>query len=237
VDPLLLGAGIALLVPLVTRGSYRRILERDWRALELLGLGVVAQLLLDLGAVPERYWSGLGFALLLASYGLLVAFCARNLLARGMAIVLLGILANGLAIAVNHGMPVDVPRSWLADGTYTESVKHHPQRPDDRFIVLTDIIVIPGPVASVVSFGDLIIAVGLVDVAFHTSRARKRRARVAAPAHRALIVFDGPGGPDLDLVAGAGSPARPEPGRSAVERDYARPTTTSRASSTVGSYT
>src|SRR5262249_8918301 len=114
-------------------------------------------------------------ALLVASYALILAFCGRNLIVRGMAVVLIGIAANALAIVVNHGMPVDVPREWIADGTYHPTVKHHARRSDDTLLPLTDIIVLRSPFASVLSFGDLIVAVGIIDVAFHASRPSRRR--------------------------------------------------------------
>ena len=54
-------------------------------------------------------------------------------------------------------------------------MKHHPQQPDDKLRFLSDIIVLKGPFDSVLSFGDLILAVGLCDVAYNASRKPKRR--------------------------------------------------------------
>ena len=59
-------------------------------------------------------------------------------------------------------------------------MKHHPQQPDDKLRVLSDIIVLKEPYDTVLSFGDLILAVGLCDVAYHASRKRKVRRRVTA---------------------------------------------------------
>ena len=59
-------------------------------------------------------------------------------------------------------------------------MKYHPQQPDDKLRVLSDIIVLNGPYDTVLSFGDLILAVGVCDVAYHASRKRKVRRRVTA---------------------------------------------------------
>ena len=93
-----------------------------------------------------------------------------------MAIVLIGVACNATAITVNRGMPVDVPPDWLAKSWVEPTIKHHPQDSDDRLMFLGDIIVLRAPFDAVISFGDLIIAVGLCDVTFHASRKRRRRA-------------------------------------------------------------
>ncbi|HET8601156.1 MAG TPA: hypothetical protein VFL99_12575, partial [Segeticoccus sp.] len=50
------------------------------------------------------------------------------------------------------------------------SVKHRPERPGDLLTVLDDRILMPAPFHELLSFGDLILAVGLVDVCFWASR-------------------------------------------------------------------
>ncbi len=47
-----------------------------------------------------------GYALLVASYVVLVVFAARNLRLAGMVPVLVGLALNGLVVTANHGMPV-----------------------------------------------------------------------------------------------------------------------------------
>lgn len=171
--------GIALLVPLFTRGSYRRLLDTDWRWGGLLFLGLGLQVVLEFVDVPEDRWHDVGFGLLIASYVLVVGFCVANLLKRGMAVVLVGVLCNLVAIAVNQGMPYDPPADWdTAD--ITSTVKHHPQDSDDEVLFLTDIILLPGPAETLISFGDLILAVGLIDLTYQASR-RPRRRRAATP--------------------------------------------------------
>lgn len=185
-NPLLLAVVAALLVPLVTRGSYRRLAAAPWEMPAVLFVGLGLQVLLDLDAVPRERWHDVGFGLLVASYVCIAGFCVVNLDRRGMGVVLVGVLANMAVIVANQGMPVDVPQEWIDDGSYEETVKHHRQEPDDTLLWLSDIILLPAPFDTVISFGDLIIVVGLVDVVYHASRRPRRsgrRARAGSQAH------------------------------------------------------
>jgi hypothetical protein len=168
---------LALLVPAITRGSYARLLDTPWRWNTLLGLGLGVQALLSIVDLPEARWHDVGFGALVASYVMLVAWCGGNAVVRGMTVVLVGVSLNALAITANQGMPVDVPASWARELTVEPSVKHHPQTDDDRLLLLTDIVPVPGPWRTMASFGDLILTVGLCDVAFHASRRGRRRTR------------------------------------------------------------
>jgi hypothetical protein len=169
---------LALIIPAVTGGSYTRLLDVKWRFGPLLFLGLGIQIFLEFYDLPVKYWHNVGFGLLVASYVLVLAFAARNLVIRGMGVVLIGISCNALVIVANQGMPVKIPAAWTADANnewVEPTVKHHPQQPDDRLRFLSDIIVLNEPFDTVISFGDLILAVGLCDVAFHASRKPKRR--------------------------------------------------------------
>jgi hypothetical protein len=95
-----------------------------------------------------------------------------------MAIVTIGIALNTTAIALNQGMPYKV----RGDEEPVVSVKHRPERDGDVLTVLDDRIYIPGPLSESVSFGDLILAVGIVDVVYRASR-RPRRSSRAGAAH------------------------------------------------------
>jgi hypothetical protein len=171
-----IAVAVALVLPLLTGGSYTRLVMTNWRWSALLFCGLGLQLALEFLPIPESRWNDLGYGLLVASYVCIAAFCARNLLLRGMAIVLIGVACNATAITVNRGMPVDVPPDWLAKSWVEPTIKHHPQDSDDRLMFLGDIIVLRAPFDAAISFGDLIIAVGLCDVTFHASRKRRRRA-------------------------------------------------------------
>jgi len=166
---------VALAIPLLTRGSYSRMLNVRWRWGSLLFAGVAIQVVLEFVSIPKAHWHDVGFGLLVASYVLILAFVARNLVLRGMGIVFIGIACNALVITLNQGMPVKFPAEWQNKPWAKATVKHHPQQPDEQLLFLSDIIVLNGPLESIVSFGDLILAVGLCDVAYNASRKPKRR--------------------------------------------------------------
>jgi hypothetical protein len=192
---------VALAIPLLTRGSYGRMLAVQWHYGFVLFLGLALQIVLEYVTIPREHWHDVGFGLLVASYVLILAFAARNLVIRGMGIVFIGIACNALVITLNQGMPFKVPAEWRNESWTQPSVKHHPQQSDDKLRFLSDIIVVKEPFDSVLSFGDLILAVGLCDVAYNVSRKPKRRR--PSPSGRA----DGPADPEA-------APARP-PARSA----------------------
>jgi hypothetical protein len=173
---------VALLVPLLTHGSYKRLLGTDIHWGRFLAAGLAIQIALEFASPPRRYWHNVGFGLLVASYVLVLAFCARNLVLRGMSIVLIGIACNALVIGLNQGMPVKIPPEW-SDQTWTRAtVKHHPQQPGEKLLILSDIIVLKDPWNIVLSYGDLILAVGLCDVAYNASRDPQRRRKKAQRA-------------------------------------------------------
>ncbi len=178
---------VALVIPAVTRGSYARLAAIEWHFGPILALGLAIQIVLEYVTIPKEHWHDLGFGLLVASYVLILAFAARNLVLRGMGIVLIGIACNALVITLNQGMPVKIPAEWQSKSWAQPTVKHHPQQPDDKLRFLSDIIVLKEPFDSVLSFGDLIIAVGLCDVAYNGSRKPKRRGtRKKTPGTRGI---------------------------------------------------
>jgi hypothetical protein len=185
-----LALGIALLVPLVTNGSYRRLLDKPWRSGGFLVAGLGIQLALDLLPFPKARWHDVGYLLLVLSYVFLLCFCGRNVVMRGMSVVLVGVALNALAITVNQGMPVKVPPDWQRDHRIEDSIKHHPRDDGDHLLVITDVIVLRDPFNTVLSFGDLILAVGLCDVTYQASRRSRRRSSRprAAPATAATEI-------------------------------------------------
>ena len=141
---------------------------------------------LEYYTLPRRYWHTLGFGLLVASYVLILAFCARNLVLRGMSIVLIGIACNALVITLNQGMPVKFPPEvaqpvvGAGDGQAPSAAAT-----TSKLLFLSDIIILKHPYDTVMSFGDLILAVGLCDVAYNASRdPRRRRKRRSGHAAR-----------------------------------------------------
>ncbi len=172
----------ALLIPLVTLGSYKRLINTEIHWGWLLGLGLAIQLVLEYYTLPRRYWHSIGFGLLVASYVLILAFCARNLLLRGMSIVLIGVACNALVIVLNQGMPVKFPARLRNESFALATVKHHPRQPGEKLLFLSDTIILMHPYNTVMSFGDLILTVGLCDVAFNVGRDPQRRRRKARQA-------------------------------------------------------
>src|SRR5256714_2725688 len=166
---------LALGLALVTGGRLRNIAATQLRHPSVLAGAVGIQLALEV-LHPTRGVAGqLASALLVVSYVLLLLFCVANFRLRGLAVVAVGIALNGAVITVNHGMPIRAPQAAVERTT-----KHHAERPSDRVTFLGDIILVPALRQSL-SFGDLIMLVGLVDVLFHCSRNPATRRRVASP--------------------------------------------------------
>ena len=174
-------AGIAL--GYAFGGRLSRIGEADLRWLPLLYASAALQFLgAPLGGTP-------GLALVLLSFAGLVVFAAANFHHAGMGVVLVGVLMNFLVIAVNGGMPVRadaIVQAGIADRDELDdldfSAKRHLERDDDALMVLADIVPVPaGPLAQVVSFGDLVMSVGVADLIVHWMRRPKRIATDADP--------------------------------------------------------
>jgi uncharacterized protein DUF5317 len=157
-------AGIALL----TGGSLRHIMETRLRWPWALLLALALQGVIDIFEPWRGGANDIGFGLLVASYALLVGFCLANLKLKGMGVVAIAIALNATVIALNRGMPVRLP----PDTAVTHTVKHHAEVPSDKLVVLGDIIVVG---RRTLSFGDLILAVGLIDVLVHRSRSAPAR--------------------------------------------------------------
>ena len=162
---------LALGVALLSGGTLNKVLETRLRALWALFGALGLQVVLDL------FWSGPGtgvsHVLLAASYVLLIGFCLANVHLKGMSVVAIGIALNALVIVVNGGMPI------RTDPGFRATVKHHAERPSDSLTFLGDIIVLR-PLNQALSFGDLIMLVGLVDLLVHRSRAGAARRRPVA---------------------------------------------------------
>lgn len=172
---LAIAVAVALLIPLLTRGSYTRLFSTRWYWVGFLLAGVGIQLFLEFDSLPRARWDDVGIGLLIASYVCILLFCGRNLVRRGMGIVMIGVACNALVISINTGMPVKLRPEWRNKSWAQPTVKHHPRTSSDKLVFLSDIIVLNRPFEDVLSFGDLILAVGLCDVAYHASRRRKRR--------------------------------------------------------------
>src|SRR5688500_15140863 len=172
---MLVAATVGVLAGLLRGGSIRRIGTAGFRVWSLLGAGVLLQL-------ASAFVGGTaGTALLVTSYVALVGFGAANARVVGMAVVAVGMAANALVIAANGGMPVTgdaIVAAGIVDGDALDGIdfgtKRHLATDDDSILFLADIIPVR-PTREVLSFGDLIIAIGLADVLFHLMRQRPTR--------------------------------------------------------------
>lgn len=165
---------LAVGLALVTGGSLRRLAATELKHPSILAVAVGLQLVLEVVHPTSGTLGHLASALLVVSYVFLLLFCAANLRLRGMAVVMVGIALNGAVITLNSGMPVRAP-----EGAVETTTKHHAERPSDKLTGLSDIILVPALRQSL-SFGDLIMLVGLVDVLFHASRSPVTRRRLAS---------------------------------------------------------
>ncbi len=105
---------------------------------------------------------------LLLSFVLLTIAAVANVGRPGFSLILVGVLANFLVIATNHGMPVSLhavvasaqvdtlPRLLAGDA------RHHLLGSGDRLVFLADVVAIGRPVGAVVSAGDLAMYAGVV---------------------------------------------------------------------------
>jgi type II secretory pathway pseudopilin PulG len=182
-----IAGGVALLIVLVTRGSFEQLLRLPIQSIWLVVLALVIQITLAIVDIPSDRYDDLGIALVMVSYGLLLAFCFVNLRVSMMWLVALGIGLNAVVIGLNQGMPTrdrEVTRSGrTVEEPIERTVKHRPESDDDLLGFLGDKIVVPEPVDEVVSIGDLVIGLGVIAVFYAGSRVRRPDAK--RPSRRA----------------------------------------------------
>jgi hypothetical protein len=163
---------VALLIVPLTGGQFRQLGKIQLRRVWLLFAGLGLQILVEVIDLPRARFDDVGLAILLASYVFIIGFGLSNLLLTGMGVITVGIAMNAFVIALNQGMPYRAPEGETLETT----VKHRPEKTDDILPELGDYIVLGSPANMSISFGDLVIAVGLVDLTFRASR-RPRRSR------------------------------------------------------------
>lgn len=168
----------ALLIVVVTKGSYRRLGRIHFRAMPLLFVALAIQVALEFVDFPKDRIEDLGFAILLLSYVLIFAFCYLNRSMQGMWIMVIGIALNVLVISLNQGMPASdevVQRGGREVHVPIErTVKHKPESSNDLLPFLGDVFSLPGDNV-VFSVGDVVIGLGIIDICFEASRRPRRR--------------------------------------------------------------
>ncbi len=156
-----------------------------WLLLVALGLQVGTTWL------PATDWAeGLGLAMVLISYGLLMVLVLLNRHRTGMWLAGLGVLMNFTVIALNGGMPVLAEAAEVASGfTVTEpdlsgSFKHIILDSGSRLTLLADVIPLRlGSLGQVISLGDVFLAVGLGRFLEQELRRPRRYFKRGAHAH------------------------------------------------------
>ena len=134
-----------------------------WLLLVALGLQVATAWL------PDTSWAeGLGLAMVLISYALLMGLVLLNRRSPGMWLAGLGVLMNFTVIAINGGMPVLAEAAEVASGftisapDLSGTYKHVLLDSSSHLTALADVIPLRiGGVGQVISLGDVFLAVGL----------------------------------------------------------------------------
>jgi uncharacterized protein DUF5317 len=177
---LLLGTVVAVvLVVSLSRGSFSELAALRVRGFWLLALGLGMQAALEFVDLPKNEIETVGYGILMASYACILAFCVANVATAGFGVIAIGIAMNALVIGLNQGMPTK-PIGNDAHGnrvykTVAQTVKHRQTDDDDLLPVLDDRILLPKPADSLVSFGDLVISIGIGELVYFASRSKTRR--------------------------------------------------------------
>ncbi|MDQ6784264.1 MAG: DUF5317 family protein [Actinomycetota bacterium] len=167
----------------VLGGDVRHLTTWRLRSWWLLIPGVAAQI-----AADRWHLAGLDAAIGAGSYLCLLAFVWRNVLLVGMGVVAVGLVANLAVITVDGGMPVH-PAAVVAAGIAAPNQladigyghRHHLESGGDHVTFLDDRLPL-GALHQVLSIGDLILFVGVADVAANlVRRQRRRRVKVMDP--------------------------------------------------------
>jgi Family of unknown function (DUF5317) len=170
---------VAMILVVVTKGSFQRLGRMSFTMLWLLLVALAIQLVLEFVEFPKDRIDDLGFALLLLSYGLIFASCFVNRKVSGMTIIAVGIMLNVIVIVLNQGMPAKddvVTRNGHEVHVPIErTVKHRPREDDDILPFLSDVITLPRFPNQQFSVGDIVISLGVIDLCFEASRRPRRR--------------------------------------------------------------
>jgi uncharacterized membrane protein len=166
----------AALVIIVTRGSFAELGRSHAAAAWLLILGLGIQAALEYVDFPRAEIDTVGYGLLMLSYAFILSFCLANIRTRGFGVIAIGIAMNALVIGLNQGMPTK-PVGDNSQGTriykpVERTVKHRQESSHDLLGVLGDRILFPKPFDTLVSFGDLVIAVGICEFGYYATRSR-----------------------------------------------------------------
>lgn len=155
----------ALAVGWLLGGRLAALADLPVRSWQLLMSALLAQVAGALGVLVGLP-AGPTNTVALVVTGLLVGlFCVRNGVLHGIALIGLGLLANGVVIAVNGAMPVSrhaADRAGVEWRNVVDDARHEPATHDTTLRSLGDIIPVPLPGRpEVVSVGDVFVAAGV----------------------------------------------------------------------------
>lgn len=179
-----LTVAIAALIVLATRGSWTRLIHLPIKGSLFFFAGLSIQIALEYVDFAPNRVETTGYALLMLSYVFLLAFCLVNLPLRGMGVIAFGIALNVIVIGLNQGMPtravgLDAQGNRI-EKPIEQTVKHRPASDDDLLGFLGDEILLPQPFDALISVGDIVLAIGICELAYYGSRTRRRGRRQRA---------------------------------------------------------
>lgn len=175
---ILLAIAIGLVIILLTKGRVSSLLNIQFRYLWAIFGAVGIQVFLEMWSPTDDAEANLAANLFVASFALVVAFCLGNLPIKGMGIMAIGAFLNASVIMLNQGMPVRISEnaSQSQIQRIESSATHHLEETTDSLKILDDRIVLPSPFNQSISFGDILLMIGLVELMYFGSR-RTREAQ------------------------------------------------------------
>lgn len=186
--PLILAIVIGTIVGVSQGGHVAALSGVRFASIPLVVIAVIGSVAIEHLDLPAPGWIALGYLVMA------LVFTFRNIRLAGMAVVSVGIIANLVPIVLNGATPVR-PEALIEAGMVdaadiervTLSGPYELSDADTSLALLGDMI--PLPFANqVVSFGDLIILVGIADVLANLL-ARRRQPTVSLSALASLEAF------------------------------------------------
>lgn len=179
---------LALAISIMRGGRLLNLSDIELRAWWLLFVALGLQV--STGFLPAASWSeGVGLAMVLVSFVLLMVLVVLNRAKPGMGIAGLGVLMNFVVIALNGGMPVlagaaEVASGFtVADPDLSGTFKHVLLDESSRLTFFADVIPLRlVGIGEVISLGDILLALGLGVFLEHELRRPRRYFRHGAQA-------------------------------------------------------
>ena len=202
---------IGMFLGLVAGGSFNNLHHFRLRVWYLLIPAFAIAALMAFDRNPPGEWILLPVALVLFA---IVAF--RNIAVVGMTVVGVGVIANLVPVLINGDMPVReeaVIQAGLADQSNTDLVKlgagRRFEEPGDYLVVLGAIVPVE-PVKEVLTFGDLIVVAGLLNVGFRVIKPPKGHREDGAESP-AVTLAEALGIDPIAPLSGDSEPVGPAP--------------------------